>query len=278
MSAEVSELYPMTGAVRPIKGLYLEHNVHKLGNPAHPFVYANFVSSLDGRISLIPANSEIPYLPNELTSDNDFRLFLELHAQADCLITHGGYLRALHENRLGNILQTGVHENTADLAAWRAVNGLKPQPDIVVASSSLEFPIPESISHYNQRLIIATGELADTAKVEQLKRLGHTVIFAGKDHLVEGNALVRRLAEIGYQSLYLIAGPRMLETMLRARRLARLYLTISHRLLGGERFHSMIAGALLGTTGCLALRNMYYDRGASDGFGQWFAQFDPAYR
>nr|MBA3731966.1 riboflavin biosynthesis protein RibD [Gammaproteobacteria bacterium] len=59
---------------------------------------------------------------------------------------------------------------------------------------------------------------------------------------------------------------------------ARLYLTISHRLLGGEHFHSMIEGAPLGTTGGLALRNMYYDRGASDGFGQWFAQFDPAYR
>ncbi|MBA2410495.1 MAG: dihydrofolate reductase family protein [Gammaproteobacteria bacterium] len=272
MTAKILPLYPDPGPEQALTGLYLRQRLFEIGSVDKPFVYANFVTSLDGRIALIEPGNGKSYLPEGLGGGNDFRLFQELHAQADCLITHAGYLRALSLGRLGNILQV---DDSGDLVEWRLDNGLSKQPAVVVASASLDFTVPDSIAAHGQTLYIVTGQAADRARVRALQAHGLKVIFAGADRSVAGAPLTDALGRLGYRCLYLIAGPRMLDTMLRARRMARLYLTISHRLLGGEHFHSMIEGAPLGTAGGLRLRSLYYDRGASDGFGQWFAQFDP---
>ncbi len=52
----------------------------------------------------------------------------------------GGYLRALSEGRLGNILQI----RDKDLVAWRRNNDLKAQPAVIIASASLNFPMQQS--------------------------------------------------------------------------------------------------------------------------------------
>lgn len=162
-----------------LEGLYLRLNLHRLGTPEKPFVYANFLTSLDGRIALEDSSGQT-YLPKSLTTPNDFRLFLELECQADCLITHGGYLRSLAEKRLGNILQIGLTDTTRDLAEWREAQGLVPQPAIVVASASLDFPMPPSIREHGQACYIATGEQADPAKLDYWRRQGYDIILAGK--------------------------------------------------------------------------------------------------
>jgi riboflavin biosynthesis pyrimidine reductase len=273
MTAKVLPLYPTHGTALPVRGLYLAHRVHEAGRAGAPFVYANFVSSLDGRIAIVEAGSDQADALDGLTSANDFRLFQELHAQADCLITHGGYMRSLAEGRLGNVLQVNATGQAADLAEWRKQNGLPPQPAIVIASASLDFPIHPSIFEHGQPLYIATGRSADPARVEKLRKSGLQVIVAGAGAMVEGAPLARALSELHYKSLYLVAGPKMLETMLRERALSRLYVTIRHRLLGGERFHTMIDGPRLGDPGQLQLRSLYYDAGEDPAHGQWFAQF-----
>jgi riboflavin biosynthesis pyrimidine reductase len=270
MAAHLISLYPECAAAHPLHGLYLEHRLHELGTPSAPFVYGNFVCSLDGRIAVVDAGSPQVDVLEGLTSPNDFRLFRELHAQADCLITHGGYLRALAQGRLGNVLQV----TDADLSEWRARSGLPPQPAIVIASASLDFPVHSSIADHTQPLYIATGRQADPAKVQALRERGYRVIIASDGIWVEAAPLVRALGELGYKSLYLLAGPKMLDTMLRDRQLARLYLTIRHRLLGGERFHTLVHGPRLGETGQFVLRTLYYDRGTQGMDGQWFAQFE----
>src|SRR5215203_427981 len=163
MTAKVLPLYPEPGSAQALKGLYLNHRLFEAGSAQSPFVYANFVSSLDGRIALVDPGSGESYLPKGLGGGNDFRLFQELHAQADCLITHGGYLRALAGGKLGNVLQVNASGRSADLAQWRKDNGLSAQPAIVVASASLDFPLPASIAEHQQPLYIATGEQADPA-------------------------------------------------------------------------------------------------------------------
>jgi hypothetical protein len=65
---------------RALKGTYLEHAVHRLGSASTPFVYANFVSSLDDRIAL--AQGGTSHVPKELTSASDFRLFLGARRKA----------------------------------------------------------------------------------------------------------------------------------------------------------------------------------------------------
>lgn len=274
MTGEVLPLYPNSGPSQQLRGLYLDHRLHQIGSASEPLVYGNFVSSLDGRIALIEPNSGESYLPQGLSGGNDFRLFQELHAQADCLITHGGYLRALARGRLGNVLQVNATGDSADLIAWRKQQGLPEQPAIVVTSSSLDFPVPDAIKGYGQPLYIATGKTADRARARTWQQRGFELIFAGDDAMVEGAPLVRALGERGYKSLYLVAGPRMLETMLRDQKLAKLYLTLTHHLLGGEQFHTMIPGPPLGAAGRLRLRTLYYDSGGAGQDAQWFAQFD----
>jgi riboflavin biosynthesis pyrimidine reductase len=274
MTAEILPLYPASSAPRLLQGLYLAHRLHEIGSTTVPFVYGSFVSSLDGRIAVDDASGVL----KGLTSANDFRLFQELHAQADCLITHGGYLRALASGQLGNVLQVNAGGRSADLAQWRKENGLPAQPAIVVASASLEFPLPASIAEHQQRLYIATGRQADPARVEALRERGLHVIFVGEGRMVQGAPLVRALGELGYRCLYLLAGPQMLETMLRDRKLSRLYLTIRHRLLGGEHFHSLIHGPRLDEAGEMTLRGLYHDAGDDEAAAQWFAQFEPMHR
>lgn len=257
-----------------LRAWYLQQRLHEQGSVEQPFVYANFLASLDGRIALEDDATGVPYLPKSLTTPDDFRLFLELEAQADCLITHGGYLRALHEGRLGNILQIGCHPEHGDLAQWRLDNGLKPQPAVVIASASLDFPFPESLKASGQKVYIATGRDADPARVKHWLSRGHEVLVAGEGRMVEGGALVRALGDRGYRTLYLVAGPHMLDTMVREGRLRRLYQTITHQLMGGESFHTLVPGPVLGPAGHLKMRSLYYDPTSHGDAGQWFAQFD----
>lgn len=275
MGQTVLRLFPGPCEEVALRKLYLDLQLHRLGTPEKPFVYANFLSSLDGRIALEDAQGTA-YLPKSLTTPADFRLFLELQAQADCLITHGGYLRSLAAGRLGNILQIGQRPESADLVPWRIGHGLNPQPAIVIASASLDFPLPDSIQEHRQTCYIATGQKADPARVDHWRRQGFEVIFAGEGLRVEGIPLAQALGEKGLRSLYLIAGPEMLDTMLRGGQLGRLFLTITHQLLGGLAFRTLSPGLEFGSTGHLKLKSLYYDPGLPQGAGQWFAQFEPA--
>lgn len=272
MPAAVLPLFPTAQAARPLTGLYLDERLHALGSAAAPFVYASFVSSLDGRIALADSGADAL---KGLTGAADFRLFLELHAQADCLVTHGGYLRALAAGRLGNVLQVNSMGGAEDLVAWRRAQGLSPQPAVAVASASLDFPLPASISEHGQPLYVFTGRRADPMRVKALARRGLNVVVAGTGRLAEGGPVTRALGNLGYRSLFLLTGPRMLETMLRDRMLGRLFLTMRHRLLGGERIHTMIEGAPLGALGEMRLRAMHYQPPDEEGSGQWFTQFEP---
>jgi riboflavin biosynthesis pyrimidine reductase len=274
MSKRIFRLFPPPYEAVPLHGLYLGLNLHELGTPETPFVFANFLASLDGRIALEDEASGETYLPKSLTTPDDFRLFLELEAQADCLITHGGYLRSLAKGNLGNILQVGLRKESADLAEWRERAGLSPQPAIVIASASLDFPMPPSIREHGQACYIATGQDADPVKVAFWRDQGYPVLLAGKASMVEGTPLVRALGELGYRSIYLIAGPNMLDTMVRSGRLSRLFQTITHQLMGGVAFRTLLPGPELGLFGHLKMRSLYYDPSSPLDTGQWFAQFD----
>jgi len=273
--SQILQLYPEAGQAQALLGTYLAHRLHKLGSEMRPCVYANFVSSLDGRIALSNAEDGGSYLPTRLTSVSDWRLFRELQAQADCLITHSGYLRSLAAGKLDDILQVGVRDEDADLGRWRLENGLPVQPAVVIASASLEFPMPSSIKMHKQKVYIATGEKSDPIKIRRWRDSGCEVIIAGKKQFAEGAPLVSALAVLGYKSLYLIAGPQMLETMLRDCQLTRLYLTITHQIFGGKKFCSIFSGPELQSGGNLHMKSLYYDPHLPSGAGQWFAQFEP---
>jgi riboflavin biosynthesis pyrimidine reductase len=269
MSHTLLRLHPGPREEVELRGLYLRQELHRRGGPEAPFVYADFVSSLDGRIAIADR------LPAELMDASDLRLLLELQAQADCVITHAGYLRAIAEGRLGDILEIGATEQGRDLRDWRTGSGLPEQPAVAIASASLDFPMPPSLAGDASRVVIATTRSANAAKRRAWESRGYRVLVAGEGRWVEGGPLTRALGALGHRSMFLLAGPRMLETMLRDRMLSRLYLTIVHRLLGGEAPQTAIAGPELRDTGRLRLEALYQDAAGPDGVGQWFAAFEP---
>jgi len=271
---QILELYPRSGTTRALNGTYLSHELQMRGTTAEPFVYANFVSSLDGRIAVVEADTGESYVLEDLTSSHDWRLFQELQAQADCMVTHGGYLRALAKGKFQDILQVGLTKQALDIGAWRIDRGLPRQPAIAIVSRTLDFPVPSSLEKHEQPVHIITADGASADRVAFWRERGCEVVLAGSGTSVEGAPMIRTLAARGYARLYLLAGPQMLETVLRDGSLSRLYLTLTHQLIGGELFHTLAAGPRLGRAGRLQLHTLYYDTAAPKGTGQFFASFD----
>ena len=275
-SKQLLRLFPQPPAACTLQNVYLQQFGWRQTGREKPVVAANFVTSLDGRIAATTrANPEL-HLPKSLTSGEDFRLFLELHAQADCLITHGKYMRSLAAYELGNILQLPHTPEYEDLHAWRRQQGLREHPDVVIASSSLEFPLHPSLKEGGQKVYVAAGQATDPARHRHWQAQGLEVLLAGKSGSVQGRPLIDALALRGYRSIYLIAGPRMLHTMLEDRQLDRLYISVSHQVLGGQTFRTLLEGETL--THCtFRLSSLLLDEVSDNGCGQFFAGYECIY-
>ena len=145
---------------------------------------------------------------------------------------------------------------------------------MIIASAGLNFPMHRSLHEHAQTVYIATGRNADPGRIRYWQDLGYTILFVGESQKVHGAPLVHDLSKLGYQSIYLIAGPQMLDTITREKQLSRLYLTITHQLVGGKDFRTLLTGSPLGKEGNLTLKSMYYDPYSPPGSGQFFMQFD----
>ena len=111
-------LYPPgDGNAVAAEGRYLAHGLHRLCTAGKPLVYSNYVVSLDGRIALEYPHSCHTAIPEAITSAVDWRLYQELAAQADILLTSGRYLRELDEGKAQDGLPVG--KNFPDLIDWR---------------------------------------------------------------------------------------------------------------------------------------------------------------
>ncbi len=276
MAKKLLQLYPTPSENIELKNLYLyKHGWYSSGT-SHPKVTANFLSSLDGRIAVSPDTETKAHLPKHLTSDEDFRLFLELHAQADCLITHAGYMRALADHSLGNILQLPSTRESEDLTNWRTLQGLSAQPAVVIASSSLDFPMHPSLKENNQQVFIATGQQADVNKIKTWQSEGYEVLIAGKQDLVEGKPLIDVLTTKEFKHFYLIAGPKMLHTMVNDQQLSKIYLTHSQQFIGGKFFNTILDGEILNSPK-LELQSLFYDDASENGHGQFFSSYECLY-
>ena len=263
MNARIIQLHPDLREYESVKGLYLAENLYARG----PLVYANFVTSLDGRIAISRGGTD--RLPEHLSNANDLRLFLELLAQADCVITHGAYLRARADGRLGDVFRLDD-----ELSEWRRNNGLAP-PLVVVCSARLDFPEPSDLER--SKVLVATGEQHDPARAERWRDKGYRLITAGTGAMVEVGALLDKLADQNLRSIYFVAGPTLLESALKNRRLDLFYLTLSHQFVGGDAFHTLIPEAELGHCRLIQKR-LIFDDSPELKHSQWFAKFECRYR
>jgi riboflavin biosynthesis pyrimidine reductase len=275
MDGSVFRLYPLPGEERPLKGLFLADDLRQYGRRSgRPFVYGNYVTSLDGRIAVKHPTRPGMMVPKNTANERDWRLFQELAAQADLIISSGRYLRDWADGRAQEILRVDEPE-FADLREWRTQQGLSPQPDIAIISGSLRFPIPEVLTAAGRKLLVFTTAGADPERVAEIEARAGKVIVAG-DKGVEGGRMIEAVAELGYSTLYNSTGPKVHHLLLADGVMDRLYLTLAHRILGGAPFSSVVEGELLDPAADMTLHAAHYDPVALDGLGQLFLSFDRA--
>lgn len=273
MADQILQLAPTPGLSQPLQGLYLQIAVPPLDWPDQPYVYSNFVTSIDGRIALATSTSGVTRVPDTIANPRDWRLFQELAAHADLLLSSGAYLREFDAGMAQDGLPISSKPPYADLIEWRQSQGLAAQPDVAVFSNSLDFTLPPAWSRDKRRIFVLTTGRSDSDAARQLEDAGAVVIsFPGST--VSGGAAMRFLAEQGYRRIYSVGGPHVLRTLLADDALDTLFLTTVHRLIGGSGAPGILEGAPLALPTDFKLETLYYDPHSHGGVGQTFARYD----
>lgn len=199
-----------------LEGLYLSHDLQELAKrTGRPIVVANYVTDPNDVIAVEGVRGS----PEELKNPSDWRLFQELTAQADVIITGASYMNDFADggesvqNVLTQFDKGGPFE---DLGDWRAQNGLARNPDLVVVSRSLNFNLPKAITESSRQvLIFTTYRMKDSQNAKELGKSGATVIGAGEEG-VNGALMIERLGHEGYRVIKMITGPRILKILMDA--------------------------------------------------------------
>ena len=268
------QLYPMPAQEVDLKGLYLRHDLRKFGQElGRPFVYTNYVTSIDGRIAIPRTEGKGMVVPKDTANDRDWRLFQELAVQADVILSSGRYLRDYAEGKTQEILRVYDEPRFEDLGRWRAERGLSDYPDLAVVSGSLDFPIPSFLTQSGRKVIVITHGAADKERMRKLQAEAGHVVIAGEND-VSGRQAIDALGELGYRTIYMATGPRVHHLLLSDNALDRLYTTVAHRLLGGQPYSSLVEGGLLQPAVGMRLNALYFDPHALDGLGQQFVCYE----
>ena len=229
-------LYPASGALCPLEGAYLDLNLHQQAKAGDVFIYANYITSLDGRIALYNADLADYEVPTAIANGRDWRLYQELAGQADVMLTSARYFRQLAEGKAQDLLPVGSGKKYADIKAWRERQGLKPQPDVMVLSNSLGIPLA-ALDKVQERKVVVLTSSADLQKIAQLEQAGVQVLQAEQ---VTGAFVRQSLIDLNYRSAYLIAGPQVHTTMVKDGCVDELFLTTYVTLLGGTKVSGLL--------------------------------------
>ncbi|MDQ7011998.1 MAG: dihydrofolate reductase family protein [Mariprofundaceae bacterium] len=263
----VLRLFPAPQEELPLKGLYLGLNLHRQAGNGDVLIYGNYIASLDGRIAVKNPDSGEFEVPETIANDRDWRLYQELAAQADIMLTSSRYFRQFEKGCAQDLLPVGMQDAYADLLDWRKSQGFSAQPAVAILSNSLDIPLSALSGLMERGVYVFTHEDAETSRVAVLEAEGVCVRAAGASE-VQGKQLKTQLAGLGFRSAYMIAGPQVHHTLLAAGVLERIFLTTHYSLLGGSEFHTVLDGDLPAPVRG-DLLSLYSDPAG----GQSFAQF-----
>lgn len=264
----VTRLYP-DHARLPLRGLYLEHRLRE--RRTTPFVYTNFISSLDGRISELHGPEGRRRVPAALANARDWRLYMELLAQCDVVLTTARHLRAIAAGRQRELASLQTDADFADLAAWRADQGLAPYPVTAALSNRLDFPLRVG-EKLPGGILLLTGGNADPARVEEIRAAG--IEIAQAHGAMDAAGIVQALQSRKLYTVYSIAGPAVMQTLLAGGVLDRIYLSLAPLLLSGADFDTLTRGPALQPPAGFKLHELYLDQEAPAPGGQLLMSFD----
>ncbi len=230
---EILEVIPEKKVI-PLKNLYLSEGLHNISeNLGGSIAYTNYICDLNEVIA-VKDQDGVFRVPNALRNYDDWRLFQELEAQADVIVTSKAYLGrfAAEGENVQNIL-TEFEEGSEfeDLGEWRLKSGFKSRrPDIAIVGRRPDIIIPKSAMQAGRNILFfTTYVLANSDDAKRLGDRGVTVVGAGAEG-VDGQVMIDYLAaRRNYRTIYTVAGPSIVKILLDARVLDRLYVTQVNR-------------------------------------------------
>lgn len=232
-AAEVLRVIPPGGKENLI-GLYLKSPTlaeiaEKLNRP---IVICDYVTDINGIIAIRnPKGIFIP--PPEITNPYDWRLFQELTAQADAIMTSGKYLNGYAKGRTTQNILTQYESGGkfSQLGVWRLEHGYdKKSPDLIVPSRSLNITIPDVIIEKKRKILIyTTGSKTPSQEAKTLKESGADLEVVNAGNFdgtgIDGGEMVKDLKNKGYRVVNMATGPSVLKILLDAYVLDRIYIT-----------------------------------------------------
>ena len=248
----IKKIYPNAKkALIKAESMYLQPLLSNIKPSNKPFYYANFLSSLDGRIAIHNEKYSTLLTPDVIKSDIDYNLFCQLHAQADCLVTNTNYINGLNNGYYGDILS----QRNKKLINWRKTKKLHHSQKIVILSNSLNFKISDKIEKYKKNITILTT-CSNKRKIEYFKKNDYKLRkVAGKN--ITPNCLHKYVVKEKCKSVYFIAGPRIVEQMIAKKLLDRLYYSTNLKMVGASNYDTLIRGEFLNKCINIYLKEMF---------------------
>ncbi len=265
----VHRFYPPSDRAHSLEGCYLAHDLRTRADDNRPFIYTNFIASIDGRIADRDPVTRRKRVPPLIANPRDWRLYMELAAQADVVLTTANHLHAIASGRSDLFLESAKN---ADLRRWRLARGLSAHPKLAVITRRLDLPVVQ-LRERAPEVLAVTGAGADGKKAAELARQGIEVLVAGAAAEVEGKHLIKALVNRGLRVICSVCGPTVLQVLLAGNLLDRIYLTLVLRLLG-ERGTDGLVREWYGDHRGFALHELYYDHAGANGTGQLFISLE----
>lgn len=238
----IERLFPAP-ATLSADGLEKEMHAPPASRPrdGRPWVSFNFVSSIDGAVSVDGRSGE-------LGNAMDQRLFMLLRHTAHVIVVGAQTIRA--EGYGGALLSPEAQQ-------WRTSHGLAAHPPLAIVSGSLDLdPGMDVFTQAPVRPLVFTLESAPQDRRKALSAVAD-VVDSGRDGL-DIKHLVDQLAARGLTNIHCEGGPKLLGTFAAADRVDELSLTLSPLLVGGR------AGRISGSAEA-CVRAMVLDRLMKDG-------------
>jgi riboflavin-specific deaminase-like protein len=208
---------------RPVHELLAEVRPHERAGAERPFVFANMISTADGRAALGGST-------RALGGDADLELLLELRALADAVLVGTGTLRAEGYARL---------VQSEERRARRRAAGLAEDPLAVVLSRRFDVPWDAGLFQAPaQPVLVYTGVEGEAPDVPA------PVEVAWLERAAPGAALADLRAR-GIRALLCEGGPTLLGALLADGLVDELFLTVAPLLTGDEDEPAIVAGGRL---------------------------------
>lgn len=195
-----------------------------------PYLYGNFVSSIDGVVSVGLADGTDSSTISGREAADRFLMAL-LRAASDVVLIGAGTLRATPGHRWTS--QALFPDDRSLLDEYRASQGRTGEARLAIVSGSGDLPDHVALRNPATPAIVLTTE----AGAERARKLGAAVrvITVARSGAIDGAAIVAALQrEMDATHVLCEGGPSLMGTLVRARSLSELFITVSPRLAGRD--------------------------------------------